>query len=237
MAQQWREEFGDDYAVPALIDRLIDAGRLMDLSWHNDVCPSVCLPPGAAGPDERTPRLWMDHPDPNMRETGPDGTRYNVMSAHGVTDYITTDDEIVCFPTDDLREALRKLGVSAEDIERYADPVPVAPQASDLWMVETLNDAASILRLAPFSYTSVTVDFPGVLIVGITNGDGTERLYITGHANETYTVDYYASSAQYEMGDRTTDSGTTGLPVSRHTDGWRLAIQLAALIDRMENAH
>jgi len=113
----------------------------------------------------------------------------------------------------------------------------MAQQADTLWMVETLNDAANILRLAPFSYSSVTVDFPGVLIVGITNGDGTERLYITGHANETYTVDYYASSAQYEMGDRTTDSGTTGLPVSRHTDGWRLAIQLAALIDRMENAH
>lgn len=94
------EEFEADYAVPEVLSRLIDLGILWDTSWHNDVCPSVCLAT-EADVDGMQPRIWLDHPNPEMREFGPGEPRYAVSDT----------DVIVGFRTDDLREALIALGV------------------------------------------------------------------------------------------------------------------------------
>jgi hypothetical protein len=37
--KQWIQEFGAEYAIPAEIETLVDAGVLADASWHNDLCP------------------------------------------------------------------------------------------------------------------------------------------------------------------------------------------------------
>ena len=73
----WRTEFGGGYAVPPEIT----AAGLVDCSWHNDVCPSFCLPEQAD--HEGAVRLWVDHPDPDQRERGSDAPRYLVSDGAG----------------------------------------------------------------------------------------------------------------------------------------------------------
>ena len=97
--------------------------------------------------------------------------------------------------------------------------------------LETLESAAEILRAEPFRFDAV-VDFPGVLIVSFDNGDDTMRQYITGFSNATFTVDYYPRVPAFEAPEESLD---TWLHVSE-ADHYRLAIQLAALIDRNEHA-
>lgn len=99
--------------------------------------------------------------------------------------------------------------------------------------VEILDEARVILTGQPFAFLTVTVDFPGVLIVTIDNGDGSERAYVTGLANATYTVEYYRDDRRMEAGEQPDRVGDTCLPVAEG-DGYRLAIQFAATIDRME---
>lgn len=96
--------------------------------------------------------------------------------------------------------------------------------------LEMLEQTAEMLRAAPFNFDAV-VDFPGVLIVSFDNGDGTMRQYITGWSNATFTVDFYSSVPQFEAPDESLD---TRLPVGEGYP-YRLAVQLAALIDRNEN--
>src|SRR5262245_4348617 len=60
-ARQWIQEFGVEYAAPAPCDALDDC------SWHNDISPSFTIP-GFDLDGDRDIRLWVDHPDPMMRE-------------------------------------------------------------------------------------------------------------------------------------------------------------------------
>jgi hypothetical protein len=55
----WEKEFGREYDIPLEIEAL----GWTDISWHNDMCPSF-----TPDPDEDKIRLWVEHPDPNMRE-------------------------------------------------------------------------------------------------------------------------------------------------------------------------
>jgi hypothetical protein len=70
----WRKEFGEAYAVPDVIDQ---HPQLLDVSWHNDMSPSF-QPRGLEDHEEITLRLWVQHPDPAMRESGDDGGRFLV---------------------------------------------------------------------------------------------------------------------------------------------------------------
>lgn len=64
----WRAEFGADYAVPPEVS----AAGLIDVSWHNDACPSFIRPEDEAdfidGHGQCVARLWVEHPDPDQRE-------------------------------------------------------------------------------------------------------------------------------------------------------------------------
>lgn len=75
----WRREFSEEYAVPESI-----TAKLYDLSWHNDCGPSFSM----LYPTDMVPTLFVEHPDPKIRE-GFD-TRYCV-TVDG-DDLLTTDD-------------------------------------------------------------------------------------------------------------------------------------------------
>lgn len=91
--------------------------------------------------------------------------------------------------------------------------------------------AIEILKQAPFSFAA-TYEYPGFILVSFDNGDGTTRHYQTGTANATYTVDYLPTG-----GENSDEGGDTGLRVDDTTvTGYSLAVQLAAVIDRIENS-
>lgn len=68
----WREEFDESFDVPELIEKL---EGVEDMSWHNDVCPSF----GVRGDEEWDLRIWVQHPDPEQRETY-EAERYMVQA-------------------------------------------------------------------------------------------------------------------------------------------------------------
>lgn len=91
----WRSEHGEDYAVPSAIVRM---GGIVDLSWHNDVCPRFCVTEDGSGPN-----LWVDHPDPERREYGPDRQRFLVTVQVGETE---SSDDFVAHEGDDMQAAI-----------------------------------------------------------------------------------------------------------------------------------
>lgn len=102
MKALWPAEFGSDYEVPAKLDALVADGTLVELSWHNDIAPSYALNNGLDGEDYR---LWADHPDAQMRETGPETTRFYVCGYEkSGEDYAKT-----IYEGDDLEEAIKAL--------------------------------------------------------------------------------------------------------------------------------
>lgn len=90
LQHQWVEEFGAEFAVPAVITEKLD-----DHSWHNDVCPSFKFKnDGGYTPPLLT--LWVDHPDKKQRE----------MNWEGRFIVIANDTEENLCTTDDVQEAL-----------------------------------------------------------------------------------------------------------------------------------
>lgn len=101
MTSLWKIEHGSSYAVPERVLALVAEGRLYDDSWHNDVCPRFDT--ALRG---RTLTLWIEHPDPNEREDGPETKRYLVQE-FDEEDYFVED----IIATDNLNEALTKMGM------------------------------------------------------------------------------------------------------------------------------
>jgi hypothetical protein len=91
----WETEHGREFAVPTQVYML---EGIVDLSWHNDVCPRFTTNDEGIGAN-----LFVDHPDPNKREMGPDVKRFLVLVQ--VHDCQSTDDQVVC-ETDDMEEAI-----------------------------------------------------------------------------------------------------------------------------------
>jgi len=77
----WQHEFSAAYAVPAALDQLVNAGAIADNSWHHDVCPHFEKVIDA----DTYMALWIEHPDPQMRENGPAWPRFGV-AIHKVND-------------------------------------------------------------------------------------------------------------------------------------------------------
>lgn len=77
-SQFWRDEFGASYAVPDVI--LTEPG-IEDISWRNDIAPSftyTAVADAGAHDPQVDLRLWVEHPDPHMRECGPAAPRFSV---------------------------------------------------------------------------------------------------------------------------------------------------------------
>jgi hypothetical protein len=94
--------------------------------------------------------------------------------------------------------------------------------------MQTLEQAAQLLQGAPWHW-SVTIEYPGFLLVAFDDGYGDRRYYAAGFANVTLTVDQ-----QDRNGTETTLSVDTRVPTA-NLDGYRFAVHTAAAIDRMEH--
>lgn len=96
--EKWEAEFGAAYAVPDEIRALANAGKLEDISWHNDVCPSFSVADGSV-------KLWVDHPEREQRECTP-VNRFTVClydeGGDWLTDALRTDDvgEVIAYLAD-----------------------------------------------------------------------------------------------------------------------------------------
>lgn len=108
---KWTAEFDAGYAVPGEIIALVNAGKLVDVSWHNDVCPSFSpKQPGRAGEDRLSDdvvndavKIWIDHPDVGQRELGEGTKRFAVTVTDDAGDAEST------LHTDALAELLAYL--------------------------------------------------------------------------------------------------------------------------------
>jgi hypothetical protein len=89
---QHEYEHGSGFQVPSEVTNDPD---LIDISWHNDVCPSFACK--ADDPDEPI-RLWVNHPDPEQRE-------YDRAERFLVTD---AESELL-YEGEDIRAALQAL--------------------------------------------------------------------------------------------------------------------------------
>lgn len=98
----WKEEFGEDYEVPAEIHE-----RYKDLSWHNESSPNFTIV-HAGDPEDGMPQvsLFVEHPDPSQREishmTDEPFKRYSVM------EYSEFPDVVSALDTEDFQEALAR---------------------------------------------------------------------------------------------------------------------------------
>jgi hypothetical protein len=118
---QWEHEFGKEYAIPAEIT----SSDLIDVSWHNDAAPSFAADLRDPNGDTHDLRLWVEHPAPDMRETG--GARffvnYQPWSAAPVSGVPISEDADI-YSGDDVAAALKAYAaaraVIAAEIARRA---------------------------------------------------------------------------------------------------------------------
>ena len=89
----WRNEFPADFDVPAV---LTDHPELVDISWHNDVCPSFCRK--GDEDSENGIRLWVSHPDPDQQEIP--------QERYGVYDH---QQQLSLYEGDDVQAAITAL--------------------------------------------------------------------------------------------------------------------------------
>jgi hypothetical protein len=91
----WQGEFTDFPAegMPPRVLELVERGTLRDRSWHNDTSPSFDLEP--LGWENLV--LWVDYPDPTMREN------------EGMSRYAVALDEDTVYDGDSLDAALAKV--------------------------------------------------------------------------------------------------------------------------------
>ena len=79
----WQREFPDFGPMPAQVADLLAKGTLIDLSWHNDICPNFIRATDQAVCDaeglDRVWSLWVDYADPSQREI-PEWPRFRVCA-------------------------------------------------------------------------------------------------------------------------------------------------------------
>lgn len=84
----WEKEFGVDYAVP---EAFSTDPRLVDISWHNDICPSFIV---ASDDDpEGVWRIWVEHVNPELREY-PEQPRIFVSSLNEEGLWFQSEDDV-----------------------------------------------------------------------------------------------------------------------------------------------
>lgn len=126
MSALWVHEHGEDYQDPKEV-----VLALRDVSWHNDVCPSFGPVPELVDPcgDVHDLRLWVDHPDPDQRESSAGhryAVNYNCWSTILVAGIPRSEDRDI-YAGEDLDEALAAFaevaGVIASELRRRADKI------------------------------------------------------------------------------------------------------------------
>lgn len=95
---------------------------------------------------------------------------------------------------------------------------------------DVLKQAATILEGPPFVWRA-TVEYPGFLMVTFRDGvsEDNDRVYAAGLENPTLTVDRLRPADSEVLGSWDTEVPCVEL------DGYRLAIHVAAAIDRLEH--
>jgi hypothetical protein len=82
-------------------DEILQMEGIEDYSWHNDTCPSFGL-----YDDLGTHlRIYVEHPDPDKREYGPDAERFCVMFSDD-DDHDRCNGVVLCM-TNDVSAAVR----------------------------------------------------------------------------------------------------------------------------------
>jgi hypothetical protein len=109
MNELWKKQFGEGYAIPEPITQAVEAGLLIDESWHNDMCPSFSNKPTAT--DKCQIRIWVEHPDPSQREhvSPKDGPTKPVERFSVLTYDLQGNYDRTIIQTDDLAEALKAI--------------------------------------------------------------------------------------------------------------------------------
>jgi hypothetical protein len=117
--------YRDEFPTFPALDVAIPAG-FVDVSWHNDVCPSFL-------DESRRMKLWIDFPESEMREF-PDGKRLTLTRVD------ENDEEETIIHTDDYAEVLRAIDAVPVD--------PSVPVAEFIRRLAAFNHAAFALTEA-----------------------------------------------------------------------------------------
>jgi predicted Zn-ribbon and HTH transcriptional regulator len=100
----WVTEHGMSYRIPDAILALVEEGRIVDQSWHNDVAPKFSIGTlDGRGDSGETPEcyLWVEHPEPDEREMS--GFRFAISIGSSA---LGCDGSSTIINTDDLSEVL-----------------------------------------------------------------------------------------------------------------------------------
>jgi len=95
----WVREHGADFDVPDEIQQLVNSSLATDASWHNDIAPHFEIP----GRNGYSVGIWVQHPDPDQRESGSYEKRFGVEVTNPSG---SMKDDRFMFETDDVREAI-----------------------------------------------------------------------------------------------------------------------------------
>lgn len=99
METQWQKEFGQEFTPPVEIQEAVKQGKLKDISWHNDTCPSFCAPWDDQG---NTVVLWSDAAKVEDREQMLP-KRFAVIFG----DSMTPESSRTLLDTDNIKDALQ----------------------------------------------------------------------------------------------------------------------------------
>jgi len=100
----WDQEFPPDFHVPRRFAKLVAGGVIEDMSWRNDPCPSF----GVKLKDKNWARLWVEHPNADLRRGWP--RRFTIIIQGDPT--VTFGRRILA--TDDPQTAYDKMVALAE---------------------------------------------------------------------------------------------------------------------------
>lgn len=103
----WLSEFSEAWRPPQEILAMVEAGELVDVSWHNDVCPSFCSHSDEGKDAEDMLRIWSDHPVAEEREC--QGPRFMVEDGE------LSANHPALYSGDDVNEAIRVFRETAQE--------------------------------------------------------------------------------------------------------------------------
>ncbi len=123
----WRPEF---HPIPDEVLALVATEEAVDMSWHNDVCPSFGIELKDGGP---ALRLWVDAVSVNDRECGNE-TRFWV-GIDGENDVLLATDDVAaavaCY-----RENLPKYRANVQTVQKRHEALTAEYNA---WLLQNTN--------------------------------------------------------------------------------------------------
>lgn len=154
--RNWIKEFGADYRIPKEIDCLVDAGILIDVSWHNDACPSFTVSAHADSEDaSEMIRLFVEHQQQDKREDADEKLRYVLISAGNELRYTGNSVDTVTAVVHELMSELDGQKLTRNDVlaRIFADELRSTLTDREMNAVISRND------LSQSSYGCASHDF------------------------------------------------------------------------------